>query len=208
MVRKPQQTRAKITVDAIIEAGFISIVTNGVEGTTTRHIAEIAGISVGSLYEYFKNKDAVYSAMGRYFTDEVLAMLKKISTVIVQVELDQALEIMFYEFGDLLKRNDERYLKCIRYVGALEYENYVTRLEQALMELVMQYVMHNPKYLKVPNISTMAYICINSGIFPVIRHLILPNPNISFDEMVKGVCRMIVSYVNAEMAEAERLATG
>lgn len=206
MVRKPQQTRSKITVDAIIEAGFISIMTHGVEGTTTRHIAEIAGISVGSLYEYFKNKEAIYSAMGRYFTDEVLLMLKRVSSIIFQVDLEQALEILFYEFGDLLKKNNERYLKCIRYVGALEYEQYVHRLEQALMEVVMQYVMHNPKYLRVPNISTMAYICINSGIFPVIRHLILPNPNISFDEMVKGVSRMIMSYVNAEIAEAERLA--
>jgi AcrR family transcriptional regulator len=204
MVRKPQQTRAKITVDAIVEAGFISVVTNGIEGTTTRHIAEIAGISVGSLYEYFKNKDAIYSAMGRSFTDEVLNMLKQVTPLLVQVDLEKALEILFYEFGDLLKKNDERYLKCIRYVGALEYENYVTRLEQALMELIMQYVMNNPKYLKVPNLSTMAYICINSGIFPVIRHLILPHPNISFDEMVKGVCRMIVSYVNAEMAEAKQ----
>jgi hypothetical protein len=64
--------------------------------------------------------------------------------------------------------------------------------------------MMNPKYLRVPNIPTMAYVCINSGIFPVIRHLILPNPNISFDDMIKGVTRMIVSYVNAEMADGSK----
>lgn len=199
MVRKPQQTRAKITVDAIVEAGFISLATNGIESTTTRHIAEIAGISVGSLYEYFKNKEAIYAAMGRYFTDEVLAMLRNVTPMLVQVELEQALEILFYEFGDLLKRNNERYLKCIRYVGLLDYDQYVDRIERGLMEMIMQYVMSNPNYLRVPNMTTMAYICINSGIFPIIRHLMLPNPNISFDEMIKGVTRMIVSYVNAEL---------
>ncbi|XID75200.1 TetR/AcrR family transcriptional regulator [Alkanindiges sp. WGS2144] len=203
MVRKPQQTRAKITVDAIIEAGFISVADHGIESTTTRRIAEIAGISVGSLYEYFKNKEAIFAAMGRYYTDEVIAMLRRVTPLLIQVELEQALEILFYEFGDLLKRNNERYLKCIRYVGLLEYDQYLDRMEKALMEMIMQYVMHNPHYLKVPDLSTMAYICINSGIFPVIRHLMLPNPNISFDEMVKGVTRMISSYVRAEMEAAK-----
>ncbi|WP_457795115.1 TetR/AcrR family transcriptional regulator, partial [Acinetobacter baumannii] len=52
--RKPRQARAKVTVDTIIEAGFIAVALHGPSGTTTRHIAEIAGVSVGSLYEYFK----------------------------------------------------------------------------------------------------------------------------------------------------------
>ena len=57
--RKPRQTRAKVTVDTIIEAGFIAVALHGPSGTTTRHIAEIAGVSVGSLYEYFKNKEEI-----------------------------------------------------------------------------------------------------------------------------------------------------
>ena len=36
--RKPRQTRSKVTVDTIIEAGFIAVATNGTSGTTTRHI--------------------------------------------------------------------------------------------------------------------------------------------------------------------------
>ena len=53
---KARQARAKVTVDTIIEAGFIAVALHGPSGTTTRHIAEIAGVSVGSLYEYFKTK--------------------------------------------------------------------------------------------------------------------------------------------------------
>lgn len=65
--RKPRQTRAKVTVDTIIEAGFIAVALHGPSGTTTRHIAEIAGVSVGSLYEYFKNKEEIYDAMNHFF---------------------------------------------------------------------------------------------------------------------------------------------
>lgn len=204
MVRKPQQSRSKITVDAIIEAGFICMVERGMDGTTTRHIAETAGISVGSLYEYFKNKEAIYAAMGRYYTDEVLMMLKNLAPSLMDADLQQALEIIFYEFSSLLQRDNQRYLKCMRYVGAMEYEQYVDKMEQGLMALIMRYVMHHPQYLQLPNIPTIIYVCINSGIFPIIRHLILPNPNISFDDMIKGVTRMIMSYVNAELAESAK----
>ena len=74
MARKPQQKRAKVTVETIIEAGFISVAQSGIEGTTTRQIAEIAGIGVGSLYEYFTNKEDIYDAMSQHFVNEVLKM--------------------------------------------------------------------------------------------------------------------------------------
>lgn len=208
MARKPSQKRAKITVEAIVEAGFICVATRGMDGTTTRHIAEIAGISVGSLYEYFENKEAVYVAMNQYFTNEVLGMLKRLTPELVQLSLAAAIEKMLYEFSDLLKKNDERYLKCIRYAGQFQYDRYANQVEAALMDIVMRYVMHNPQYLKVPNIPTIAYIGINGGIFTVIRHLILPNPNISFEQMVNGMTRMISSYINAELAALKQQEAG
>ncbi len=202
MTRKPRQSRAKITVDTIVEAGFISIATHGVAGTTTRHIAEIAGVSIGSIYEYFSNKDEIYAAMSQHFVNEVLMMIKELTPVIIQIELEPVIELIFYQFSDLLKKNNERYLTCLRYAGELKYDEYVNQIEQALIEVVMKYMMNNPRYLKLTNITVIAYVCINSGIFNVIRHLILPNPNITFDQMVKGLTQMILSYVDAEMAKA------
>lgn len=72
------------------------------------------------------------------------------------------------------------------------------------MNIVMKYMMHNPKYLKVNNLAVTAYVSINSGIFNIARHLILPNPYISFDELVDGLKTMIMSYINAELKKAEQ----
>ena len=202
--RKPRQTRSKVTVDTIIEAGFIAVATNGTSGTTTRHIADIAGVSVGSLYEYFKNKEEIYDAMAKSFVKEVLDMVKELTPIIVEMELDPLFEMIFYTFRDLLTRDNDRYLICLRYATELKYERYIGQIEMALMEVLMKYMMHHPKYLKVSNLSVTAYISINSSIFNVARHLILPNPQISFDEMVKGLSTMIISYIDAELAKAER----
>lgn len=202
--RKPRQTRSKVTVDTIIEAGFIAVATNGTSGTTTRHIADIAGVSVGSLYEYFKNKEEIYDAMAKSFVKEVLDMVKELTPIIVEMELEPLFEMIFYTFRDLLTRDNDRYLICLRYATELKYERYIGQIEMALMEVLMKYMMRHPKYLKVSNLSVTAYISINSSIFNVARHLILPNPQISFDEMVKALSTMIISYIDAELAKAER----
>ena len=201
--RKPRQTRSKVTVDTIIEAGFIAVATNGTSGTTTRHIADIAGVSVGSLYEYFKNKEEIYDAMAKSFVKEVLDMVKELTPIIVEMELEPLFEMIFYTFRDLLTRDNDRYLICLRYATELKYERYIGQIEMALMEVLMKYMMRHPRYLKINNLSVTAYISINSSIFNVARHLILPNPQISFDEMVKGLSSMIISYIETELAKAE-----
>ena len=200
--RKPRQSRSKVTVDTIIEAGFIAVATNGTSGTTTRHIADIAGVSVGSLYEYFKNKEEIYDAMAKTFVKEVLDMVKELTPIIIEQDLEPLFEMIFYTFRDLLTRDDDRYLICLRYATELKYEKYIGQIEMALMEVLMKYMIRHPRYLKVNNLSVTAYISINSSIFNVARHLILPNPQISFDEMVKGLSTMIISYIEAELAKA------
>ncbi|MCG8590939.1 MAG: TetR/AcrR family transcriptional regulator [Proteobacteria bacterium] len=57
--RRPRQARAQRTVEAIVEAGARVFAERGYAGSTTNHIALRAGVSVGSLYEYFPNKDAI-----------------------------------------------------------------------------------------------------------------------------------------------------
>ncbi|MDR7015209.1 TetR/AcrR family transcriptional regulator [Acinetobacter sp. 3657] len=201
--RKPRQARSKVTVDTIIEAGFIAVAMHGTSGTTTRHIADIAGVSVGSLYEYFKNKEEIYDAMAKTFVKEVLDMVKELTPIIIEQELEPLFEMIFYTFRDLLTRDDDRYLICLRYATELKYERYISQIEYALMDVLMKYMIRHPRYLKVNNLSVTAYISINSSIFNVARHLILPNPQISFDEMVRGLSTMIISYIEAELARAE-----
>ena len=59
----PRQSRSAMTVDAIIEAAARILEHGGVDGYTTNNVAERAGISIGSLYQYFPNKDAITRAL-------------------------------------------------------------------------------------------------------------------------------------------------
>lgn len=58
-----RQSRARETIDAILEASSRIVTREGVAGLTTNHVAELAGVSIGSLYQYFPGKDAVLHAL-------------------------------------------------------------------------------------------------------------------------------------------------
>ena len=61
--RTPVQGRALQTVDAILQATVQILVKDGEAALTTNRIAERAGVSVGTLYQYFPDKQAVFSAL-------------------------------------------------------------------------------------------------------------------------------------------------
>lgn len=63
--RTPRQSRSEATVEAILEATFQLLEQGGVEALTTNHIAERAGVSVGTLYQYFEGKQAILAALAQ-----------------------------------------------------------------------------------------------------------------------------------------------
>ncbi len=63
--RKPQRASAVNVVEMIFEASARILQTDGRAGLNTNRIAQQAGVSIGSLYAYFPNKDAILLAMAR-----------------------------------------------------------------------------------------------------------------------------------------------
>ena len=76
-LKRPSQARARFTVQAIYDA-FVRIwQAQGWERLTTRAVALETGISVGTLYDYFPNKQALLSGYVRHSMDELLAAIDK-----------------------------------------------------------------------------------------------------------------------------------
>jgi AcrR family transcriptional regulator len=61
--KAPKQARSLVTVSAIVEAAARILEERGHEGFSTNAVAEKAGVSVGSLYQYFPRKDALIGAL-------------------------------------------------------------------------------------------------------------------------------------------------
>jgi AcrR family transcriptional regulator len=61
--KTPVQTRAAVTVEAISEATIQVLLSHGRDGLTTTRVAERAGVSVGTLYQYYPNKESLLFAV-------------------------------------------------------------------------------------------------------------------------------------------------
>jgi AcrR family transcriptional regulator len=77
--RKPKQERAQEKIELILEAATRIIDKDGLEGLTTNRIAQVAGISIGTLYQYFGDKAAIIQILGQRemenVTDNIIATL-------------------------------------------------------------------------------------------------------------------------------------
>jgi AcrR family transcriptional regulator len=72
----PKQARSETTVQAIVEAAAQVFERHGYAAGTTNRIAERAGVSIGSLYQYFPNKDAILLALVQRHLAEATAALQ------------------------------------------------------------------------------------------------------------------------------------
>ena len=201
MPRKPTQTRAKHTYAAIIEAGFIVVAKEGIKGATTRNIADVAGIGVASIYEYFNNKDEVFEAMTQQLTDEIADMIKGLAPRLVQVSLTECVYEMVLELATLLRQNDGRYLRCLQESMILERMNKLGRVYRALKDLFTAHTFSHPEHLLLPNLGVVAYVLINSGVFTTLRYLSHPNPAFTLEQFAEGVAKMGGHYVTLELSQ-------
>jgi len=69
--REPKQQRSRQTVDCVLEAVQLVVKRHGTQAITTNRIAEAAGVSVGSLYQYFPDKRAIFTALHDRHVDDV-----------------------------------------------------------------------------------------------------------------------------------------
>ncbi len=71
----PRQARSQNTVDVIVEAATRILTTEGFEGANVNRIAELAGVSVGSLYQYFPSKEAVVGAVAKRLGEQTASLV-------------------------------------------------------------------------------------------------------------------------------------
>ena len=76
--RRPRQARAQATVDAIIQATARVLVEDGYDRASTNRIAQAAGVSIGSLYQYFPSKEALVAALVETHVDRMMEAVTRI----------------------------------------------------------------------------------------------------------------------------------
>ena len=92
--KTPRQQRSKAMVDLILEAATRVLRRESLAGFNTNRVAEVAGISVGSLYQYFPNKTALVTALIDRAQAAVAAALERLVGELDGRSFEEALAAM------------------------------------------------------------------------------------------------------------------
>ncbi|MDX1693768.1 MAG: TetR/AcrR family transcriptional regulator [Ketobacteraceae bacterium] len=199
MPRTPKQKRSVATVNAIIKAGFLCVGENGLAATTTRHIAKRAGVGVGSVYEYFADKDAIYHAMAERFIGDLARMITEITPELVEADPEGLIRILLNNFRQILQRDDSLYLRYAREASYEQLKASQPIINRVLIDLLMKYLVKHPELAQVPNIPGTSYFLIQGGSYAVMNHLMDPAPSVTFDELVDAIAKIVGAGVSIFM---------
>ncbi len=101
--KRPRQERARATVGFLLDAAAHVFGELGYARATTNRIAERAGVSIGSLYQYFPGKDALLVALAERHLEEALAGARREAARLrdLDVDADTLVEVLVAAYVDL-----------------------------------------------------------------------------------------------------------
>jgi AcrR family transcriptional regulator len=105
--KRPVQRRSRETFEALVEACTWLLPRRGYAGTTTNHIAERAGVSIASLYEYFPGKDAIVAQVAERMVARILARLTDDAVAVGAAPEADAVRLWIAKIHDTVMREHE-----------------------------------------------------------------------------------------------------
>src|SRR5688572_31002507 len=76
--KSPQQSRSRVTVESILDGAIRVLEQEGSLALTTTRIAQAAGVSVGTLYQYFPNRKSILDALQEREFQRTLSMMQEV----------------------------------------------------------------------------------------------------------------------------------
>src|SRR6056297_2279933 len=125
--KRPRQERSRRLVAKVLDEATRLFSELGYHATTTNRVAEAAGVSVGSLYQYFPNKDALVVAVAERHLDEATTELAELVPLLRAQEPDLA-DLCLILVTAVAKINDDPQLDELRKTVADELVWHLQRL--------------------------------------------------------------------------------
>ncbi|MCP3061220.1 TetR/AcrR family transcriptional regulator [Myxococcus sp. K38C18041901] len=160
--KQPRQQRAQATCDAILTAAARLLVRDGYEATSTNRIAEEAGVSIGSLYQYYPNKEGLVLAVlehhGSRWLTEFDAGLKELAPAPLSVAVPSIIHHIL-----TLKRLHPQ-LDSLRYalLPVLRPLGHVDTFEQQLFRLVRVFLAARLEEIRPRELDMAVFIIVHT----------------------------------------------
>jgi AcrR family transcriptional regulator len=192
------QERSRATVAALVEATARILVSEGFDKASTNRIAEVAGVSVGSLYQYFPSKEALVAAVIERHNRDIMQVVQGALEEAVSLPVEEAVRRLV-AMAIEAHRVDPK-LHCvlaeqIPRTGRLENVDSANRAAHAAFR---SYLESRRDELGVVDLGLAAFVCATS-IEAVAHNAVLHHVDLSKDAavepLIEDTTRLIVGYL-------------
>lgn len=194
MRKQPKQERSRRVVNDLVDATAQVIAERGLDQATTNHIAERAGVSVGSLYQYFEGKDDLIDALLLRLSRELSAAIDATLEEVMDRDVETVVRGLLTTALAAMQAREGLYLELTRNWHRLHSLAGVNALEKHMQEACRRYVLRNHERLRVGNLPATLFVVINSTLFTVMRYLTLRHPPVTQQELVDNLSHMIAAH--------------
>lgn len=140
--KTPSQRRSRTTVEAILDATGLILAQGGLAAVNTNAVAERAGVSIGSLYQYFPSKEAILAALIRRIKEEMLEDMQAALIVAQTGDIHQDVRM----FIDASLNHHRRYADIIMHLDHAErilpFDEETKALKAQIAQLVVALLEH------------------------------------------------------------------
>lgn len=192
------QERSRLTVDALLEATARVLMKEGYDRASTNRIAEVAGVSIGSLYQYFPSKEALVAAVIDRHTQQVSQVMRNAVVKVAARPIEVAAREFVSVAIDAHRVNPKLHgvlAEQTPRIGRLENVEAIGREAYAL---VRGYLEAHRDEIDVADPDLAAFVCV-TAVEALTHAAVLRRPDLLTDEkaqrFVDDVTRLVVRYL-------------
>lgn len=191
--KRPRQARSEATVSAILEATAQVLVEEGYDRASTNRVAKRAGVSIGSVYQYFPNKEALVGELVDRYSNEITQMVMGYLGGDLDVPPEQMAPRIVQAMIEA-KRRDPKLARVLRdqipRVGRMQlYESHL----EAIITAAATYLTHHAERLRVEDPRTAAFVLVHA--VDAATHAGVTGDGPSLEALERHVTDLLLSYL-------------
>lgn len=193
--KSPAQSRSQRMVDDLLEATARVLVRDGWDKTSTNRIARAAGVSVGSVYQYFPNKEALVLALAHRHAGQMMVLFAQTASGLAGAPLDVAIPVFVRGMFDAHRVEPELHLALVHQLLHTGLES-IDEIQIAARTLVRSYLEVHQDVLVVDDLDAAAWMCVTTVDAVVHAAVLDPRGDRLNDPAVeRELCAMLLRYL-------------
>lgn len=199
--RQPKQQRGKDRIEKILDAAALVFDEVGYESATTHQIAARAKTAIGSLYQFFPDKAAIFNAMELRHAERVKTMWANVNTpAIVQLPLRQMIHAWVTAVAELFAHPVSRVVFVQFYLAREIFQSIDESMTQEAIDFTAHILKQRNPMLEADRCSLLAEVCVHSGNAVMLAALRSRDPE-HRQQLSQQIEELMVSYLEPHVGD-------